>query len=68
MGKRMNQALINELRARERDVAAEIFKLRELYKDEGDLPAHRSLELSNLLQAQASLLNGIAILVAANKR
>lgn len=63
----MNQSLINELRALDVKIRVELNKLGE-FEDANDASwATRNLR-AELLAADANCLNGIAVLVAANKR
>lgn len=61
----MNQSLINELRALEVQIRQQLNKLEER---PGAYDLTYYLEKTKLLAARANVLNGIAVLVAANKR
>lgn len=63
----MNQSLINELRAHDIKIRQEIAKVDEVRRETDD-PTAMFLTYARLLSARADCLNGIAVLVASNKR
>lgn len=63
----MNMSQINELRALVTKITVEMSKI-EKYREEINNPTYAQSDYSVLLNAKASALNGIAVLVAASKR